>query len=120
MNYMGSVPNSNKTLVTQPNPYTTYIATSKIDTDQAWCLDNGASHRVTNDLTQLQQVNKFHGKTKLAVGNGNILPIQHIGSTALTSLSHKPILLKNMIHSPQISRNLISVSQLTAQNNLCV
>lgn len=28
--------------------------------------------------------------------------------------------MHNVIHSPQISRNLISVSQLAAQNNICV
>lgn len=59
MNYMGSVRDSNKIQNSQTNPYTTYIATLEVVTYQNWCLDNGASRHVTNDLNQLQQVNKL-------------------------------------------------------------
>lgn len=83
-------------------------------------MDIGASHHVTNDVGQLQQSNKYHGKTKLTMGDGNCLPIHHTGTSVINSSSSKPILLKNVIHAPQISRNRLSVSQHTAHNNLCV
>lgn len=104
----------------QSSPYTAYNSTPETVAYPNWCLDTGASHHVTNDLSQLQQVNKFHGKTTLTVGNGNSVPIKYIGSTTLNSYCDRPIFLKNVIHSPQIARNLISISQLTSQNNLSV
>lgn len=49
-NYMGNTPDQHKQSTTQPSPYAAYIATPEIVTDQAWCLDTGASHHVTNDV----------------------------------------------------------------------
>lgn len=116
---MGSEHEANKSSNQTNSPYAV-VATPELVSDSAWCLDSGASHHVTNDLSKLQQVSKFNGKTQLTVGNGSTIPIHHTGSTILPSLSHKPLILKNVIHSPLISRNLVSVSQLAAQNNLYV
>lgn len=96
-NYMGSVPNQNKQSVSQSNPYATYIATLESVTDQAWCLDTGASLHVTNDINQLQHVNKYHGKTRLTIGNGNSLHIHHLGTTVINTNGNRPFLLKNVI-----------------------
>lgn len=93
-----------------PNSPYAALATLEMVTDQAWCLNSGASHHVTNDVNKLQQVNKYNCNIQLTVGNGSAIPIQNIGSTTLPSLTHKPLLLKNVIHSPLISRNLVSVS----------
>lgn len=122
MSYMGSTPNSNKQQQqnSKKGPYSAYIATPETVADQNWCLDTGASHHVTNYIDQLQQVNKFHGKTALIVGNGNSVPIKHIGSKVLSAQSGKHIKLNNVLHSPHIARNLISVYQLTSHNNLIV
>lgn len=117
--YMGNALGGTKPANTQNN-YTAYVATPEVVTDEAWCLDTGASHHVTNNAEQLQQKSKYNGKTKLAVADGKCLPIHHIGSTFIHSSNQKPLLLKNVIHTPCISRNLISVAQLTAQNNLCI
>lgn len=116
---MGNTPNANKQSGSQNSPYTSYVATPESVTDPVWCLDTGASHHVTNDANQLQQKNKYHAKTKLVVGDGNCLPIHHIGNIVI-SANHRPLLLSNVIHSPNISKNLITVLKLTSQNNLCV
>lgn len=45
------------------------------------------------------------------MGKDDSIPIHQIGCTALTtSPPQQPILLKNVIHAPHISKNLISVS----------
>lgn len=66
----------------------------------------------------MHQATKYNSEIKLTIGNGESIPICHTGSATLNS--SKPIFLKNIIHSPQISKNLISVSQLTAHNNKLV
>lgn len=63
---------------------------------------------------------KYNGKTVLTVGDGKVVPIHNIGDTVVQSNNNRPLLLKHVIHSPNISRNLISVSKLTAHNHLSV
>lgn len=98
---MGSVHDSSKSPASQTSPYTTYVVTPETVVDQSWCLDSRASHHVTNDVSYLQQVNKYHGKNKLTVGDGKCLSIHHLGIIVLNSKDDKPILLKNVIRSPK-------------------
>lgn len=51
------------------------------------------------------------------MGDGNALPISHVGSSLIASQSH-PLLLNNVLHVPQITKNLISVSKFTKDNNV--
>lgn len=55
----------------------------------------------------------YHGNDKLQVGNGNNLFISHIGSTRLQSLKLPFILVV-----PHITKHLLSVSKLTAENDV--
>lgn len=48
----------------------------------------------------------------MVVGNGTGVQIKHIGS----SLLHTPFHLHNILHSPNISPNLLSVRQFTKDN----
>lgn len=118
MNYMGSTPDKSTSQQQQQTkkPYISYVATFECVTNPAWCLNSGASHNVTNNLNQLQQVNKYISETKLTVVNRHAIPIKHTSSITIPT-SSKPIYLKNVIHCPQIAKNLISISQLTTQNN---
>lgn len=72
--YMGNVHESNNSITNQANPYIAYVSTPETVADQNWCMYNGASHHVTNDASQLHQMNKYHRKTKLIVGDGKSLP----------------------------------------------
>ena len=49
------------------------------------------------------------------VGNGKHISFSHIGHVYIPS-SVKPILLKNVLHTPKISKQLISVTKLCADN----
>ena len=55
----------------------------------------------------------------MTVGNGSSLSISHIES----SIFHKsscPLYLNNILHVPRITKNLISVSKFTRDNNVVV
>ncbi|KAL2475263.1 zinc finger protein [Abeliophyllum distichum] len=87
----------------------------KID-DQAWYADSGASHHVTTDKENVDEVKEYGWKKKMVVGNGTSLQIFHIGTKSFDVKSDKTLVL----HVPKIKKNLISVSKLTTDNNVSV
>ena len=52
--------------------------------------------------------------------NGNRLHISHVGSSTLKISGSVPLLLKNVLHVPDIAKNLISISKLTHDNDVLV
>lgn len=51
------------------------------------------------------------------MGNGRGMIISHIGTAALPSLS-RPLILNNILQVPNITHNLLSIQQLTRDNNI--
>lgn len=79
-------------------------------TGEAWILDTSASHHVTSDVHNLDQVVPFEGSDKIKIGNGQGFPIKHIGSTMIHTPSHA-LQLNKVIHVPQLAEDLLSVKQ---------
>lgn len=57
------------------------------------------------------------GNQQIAIGNGDLLPINQTRQ-GLLSTSKYSLLLKLLLHVPSVSRNLISIQKL-AHENLC-
>lgn len=74
----------------------------------------GYNH-VSRDLQKLNVADEYKGDDKLQVGNINQLCISHVGSSSLLNL-HLP----NMLIVPKLTKNLLSVSKLTDDNNVYV
>jgi hypothetical protein len=53
------------------------------------------------------------------MGNGTSLNISHIGSTIMSTYG-QPLLLTNVLHVPAITKKLLSIYQLTKDNNVLV
>lgn len=86
-----------------------------------WFPDSGATNHVTNDLLNLNLSSEYSGGKKLALGDGFEMNIAHIGETILqsgSSLSSRKIMLKNLLHVPNITKNLLSVSQFAQDNSV--
>ena len=58
------------------------------------------------------------GYEELAIGNGDTLPISHFGTCHLPS--YQPLALKHLLLVPSITKNLISISKLTSDNDVIV
>jgi transposase InsO family protein len=56
---------------------------------------------------------------KIIVGNGHSVPIYGFGSTHLET-PHPPLVLKNVLHAPNLIKNLVSVRQFTTDNKVSV
>lgn len=85
-------------------------------TDPAWYPDSGATNHVTNDLQNINVRGEYGGVGQIVVGNGKGLSIKHIGDSILPCFPH-PLCLRNMLHVPAITENLLTVA-LTYDNNL--
>ena len=84
-------------------------------------MGSGASNHVTIDAHNLTTKTNYKGKDKFVVGNGSKLLISHIGSSVIASHNlQKPLYLNNILHVPSITKNLLSISQFTHDNNVII
>ena len=77
-----------------------------------WYPDTAATHHITSSTQHLQSAQPYSGPDSVIVGNGDFLPITHIGSIALPSLSGT-LPLNDVLVCPQITKSLLTVSKLT-------
>ncbi|GJZ56409.1 putative RNA-directed DNA polymerase [Tanacetum coccineum] len=82
-----------------------------------WHSDTGANSHVTPDLEAMDNSEAYYGDDALHVGNGKGLPILHIGSSKVYS-PQKTFSLKNILHVPEISHNLLSVQKFCHDNDV--
>nr|GEV06238.1 hypothetical protein [Tanacetum cinerariifolium] len=73
-----------------------------------WHSDTEANSHVTLDLEAMDNLEAYYGDDALHVGNSKGLPILHIGSSKVYS-PQKMFSLKNILHVPEISHNLLFV-----------
>ena len=95
-----------------------YLATPESVIDPSWYLDSGATNHITSDINNLSIRSNYKGTDKLIVGNGHKLDISHVGDTLVQSHTQpfKKLHLKNILHVPQITKNLLSISKFTFDN----
>lgn len=65
---------------------------------------------------------QYNGNEFLVVGNGSQLKINHVGKVDLPYVDAKASLLSlnHVLHVPKITKNLMSISKLTADNKVYV
>ncbi|TXG69253.1 hypothetical protein EZV62_004188 [Acer yangbiense] len=115
-NYMGSVPTANS----NANSPSVFVATPETVDDTTWYADSGATNHVTNDAGNLDLKSDYRGDESLMVGNGKQLDISHVGLKSLPSLTKHSIILKQVLHVPEIRKNLLSVSRLVNDNDVFI
>lgn len=85
--------------------------------NSAWHLDSRATTNMTNDIAKSVDCRVYNGLSKVIVGNGQSIPISHIGKTNLSSGSHS-LLLKDLLYVPYIHKNILFVSKFANENNV--
>ena len=94
-----------------------FLNTSNSSPNEGWVFDSGATHHVTSDINSLASFTPYNGHENLQVGNGHFLPICNIGRCTL-SLNGGSLQLNDVLHVPSITKNLISISKFTRDNDV--
>ncbi|KAH9753212.1 retrovirus-related pol polyprotein from transposon RE1 [Citrus sinensis] len=103
-----------------------YLTNYEGPADDGWYLDSGATHHLTNNMANMNVREEFKGSDQLVIGDGHGLSITHVGDACFTykgsNVAYKSthILLKDMLLVPDITKNLLSISKLTTDNNLSI
>ncbi|XP_020962662.1 uncharacterized protein LOC110264789 [Arachis ipaensis] len=82
-----------------------------------WYPDSGASHHITFDQRNLATGSDYEGIEKVYGETGHGMKIEHIGSSFMHAfLSNRPFTLRNLLHVPTISKNLVSIAKFALDN----
>ena len=84
-----------------------------------WAVDSSDSHHVTTYLATLALCEPYTASDSVLIGDSIGLFIANIDSFTLTSLL-TPLLFTNVLHVPTMSKILISISTLCADNYINV
>lgn len=84
---------------------TTMLTATDLNQDNGWYPDFGATNHLTNNFNNLAVGTEYLGGNQMQVGNGTGLLISHCGYTSFSSTNHV-FHLKNLLHVPQITKNL--------------
>ena len=82
-------------------------------------LDTGASAHMFSNSGNLHSVRPAASSSQIVVGNGALLPITHTGAGTIIG-SNSKLQLRNVLLSPSLIKNLLSVRQLTRDNPVSV
>ncbi|KAJ0799808.1 putative RNA-directed DNA polymerase transcription factor Lambda-DB family [Helianthus annuus] len=77
-----------------------------------WTSDTGATTHMLPNNNNLQSSTPTQGNQKVYFGNGQSLPITHIGQTKLFG----NLALNNVLVVPNLTKNLLSIGKLTEDN----
>jgi hypothetical protein len=79
-------------------------------------LDTGATDHITSELDKLTMREKYGRSDQVHTANGSGMPISHIGHSTIHTHDHD-LILKDILHVSDASKNLISVHKFTYHNN---
>uniref|UniRef100_A0A2N9H2Q8 CCHC-type domain-containing protein n=1 Tax=Fagus sylvatica TaxID=28930 RepID=A0A2N9H2Q8_FAGSY len=103
-----------------PSKLAAMAATSNSQhSDQSyWISDTGATDHFTPDLSTIPDHQEYTGTDLATVGNGQAIPITHIGNSQLKASSHL-FHLRKVLRVPSMASNLLSVNKFCRDNNCC-
>ena len=81
-----------------------------------WFVDSCTFDHMASSTGSVTQPVAYEGTSRVHFGDGNVLPISHIGQSSV----HNNLQLRDVLVVPKISKNLLSVSKLTAGNGVDV
>jgi len=84
-----------------------------------WYFDTGATSHMSSNTGNLSSHTLRPSSSSITVGNGARLPVTHQAHTVIPTAS-SPLHLNNVLVSPSLIKNLISVRQLTRDNNVSI
>jgi hypothetical protein len=86
-----------------------------------WVFDSGATAHLSKDAGILHSLSPHPVYRHVTIGNGSSVPVSSSGHASLPYfLSNRPLHLRDVLVTPRIIKNLVSVHQITTDNNCSV
>ncbi|KAD3068184.1 hypothetical protein E3N88_36064 [Mikania micrantha] len=110
-------PNRDPATIRGRQPSANYADSRSQASSSSWLPDTGSTNHAAPDLSWFEYAEPYYGEDNLHVGHGTALPILHIGSKRFFS-PNKTFSLTDILHVPQIKRNLLSVQKFCHDNDV--
>ena len=94
-------------------PYSISLYASDTSYDKPWIIDSGATDPMTSESSLFITYSPCPSTRKVTTAKGSLTTIASIGDVQINS----SLTLKNVLHVPKLSSNLISIHKLT--HDLC-
>ena len=88
--------------------------------DATWIIDSGASHHMCYEKSVFKEMKELATPKRILLGNGQLTYATHIGSVELDLQTENGIsigLLRNVLYTPGVTRNLFSVGSCIEAGN---
>jgi histone deacetylase 1/2 len=85
--------------------------------DTNWYIDSGATDHITGDLEKLTVRERYNGHDQVHTASGAGMNISHIGQSTYHT-PHRNFHLKNILHIPKASKNLLSTHKFACDNDI--
>jgi hypothetical protein len=87
--------------------------------DSNWYYDTGAIDHITGELNKLTTHEPYTGSDNVRTAEGTGMSINHVGHSILRT-PHNSFHLKDILHVPHASKNLLSVHRFTLDNHVFI
>ncbi|GJV32308.1 ribonuclease H-like domain-containing protein [Tanacetum coccineum] len=87
--------------------------------DQQWYMDTGATSHLSSHTGNLQTSSLNRNFYSVIVGNGSFIPVTHSGHLQIPN-PYRPLHLKNILVTPNIIKNLVSIRKFTTGNKCSI
>ena len=91
-------------------------ATNSYNIDTNWYTDSGSTDHITSELEKLSMREKYNNGDQIHTASGAGMAIKHVGQSTIVTPSRN-LQLKNVLHVPKASKNLVSVHRFTSDNS---
>jgi len=93
----------------------TVAANASTNVDNLWYVDSGASNHMTYHGEWFRDVRNLENPGYVETGDDTSHPIAHIGNVPLAMQDGKIKYLSDVLHVPNITKNLVSIGQMIEQ-----
>ncbi|GJZ17589.1 ribonuclease H-like domain-containing protein [Tanacetum coccineum] len=100
-------------------PHAFNAKTLQDPTNSAWNMDSGASTHLNSSINSLSEIFNNCMYSSVSVGDGHTIPVTNVGHSLLPT-NYGSLRLNNVLITPHIVKNLISVRQFVRDNNCTI
>nr|KYP43794.1 hypothetical protein KK1_034774 [Cajanus cajan] len=107
---------SNSCSLTMTGKSSSFLSFNASNTENIWIIDSSATDHMTPHSPYFSSYTTSSSNQHITIANGSHTPVIGCGNIQLQS----SLLLKNVLHVPQLSNNLLSIHKITQDLNCAV